>query len=83
MEAAVAILLRVIFIYKWVLILRAILSWFMPEDNPLMVLLYKVTEPYVATVRDFLPRSLREQPIDLGFLLAFVLLILLESALAF
>lgn len=41
----------------WAIFLRAILSWFIPRgsDNPLMRILYELTEPILAPLRRVLP----------------------------
>lgn len=64
--------------------LRAILSWFiMGDQNPIMAALTMVTEPFIAPVRALLSRSrfLSEIPIDLSFLVVFLAISVLKSAL--
>ena len=40
-----------------VIIIRAILSWFSPKPgNPLMVILFSITEPILAPLRRIVPR---------------------------
>lgn len=43
-------------LYTWVIVLRAILSWFGPmPQNPLVALLVKLTEPVLAPLRALVP----------------------------
>ncbi len=45
--------------YMWVIIARAILSWFSPDPyNPIVRFLYNVTEPVLHAVRSRIPASL-------------------------
>ena len=63
---------------------RAILSWVMPdEDSTLLRFLYAVTEPVIFPVRAVLDRInfFRGFPFDMSFMLTFILLSLLETAL--
>ena len=44
-------------ILTWAIIIRALLSWFnLPPSNPLVVLLYDITEPILAPLRRVVPR---------------------------
>ena len=64
--------------------LRAILSWFMPEDgNAFMGMLVFITEIFVAPVRFFLSRFrfVNECPLDISYMAAFLLLMVLQMAL--
>ena len=56
--------------------LEAILSWFIPEDRMIMVVLIAITSPIVLPVRMLLSRipAIARLPIDLSFLVAFLLL---------
>ena len=48
------ILLQVLF---WAIVVRAILSWFpIRPDNPLLVILYRITEPILAPLRRIIPQ---------------------------
>lgn len=59
------------------LFLRAILSWFpMEQDNPIMRIVYEVTEPLILPVRTLLYRmfpAMQRFPIDISFLVVFIL----------
>ncbi len=60
---------------------RAILSWFMPEENGLTYFLALLTEPFIAPVRFILSRFrfAQELPIDLSFMVTFLLLAVIEA----
>ena len=63
---------------------RAILSWlFMAEDGPVMNFLYAVTEPLIIPIRKLLDRfeSIRDLPIDIPFLVAVILLSVIQMLL--
>lgn len=50
------IVLTVVSLYKWVIIISAILSWVRPDPyNPIVQTLYRLTEPAYALVRKFIP----------------------------
>jgi len=50
------IIIGVIFLYKWVIIISAILSWVGPDPyNPIVQMLHKLTEPAYALVRRLIP----------------------------
>ena len=54
---AVAVLLGYILtIYIWIIIIRALISWVNPDPyNPIVQILYRITEPVLAPVRRRLP----------------------------
>lgn len=46
----------VLTVYMWVIVIRAVLSWVSPDPyNPVVRLLYRLTEPVLARVRRLLP----------------------------
>ena len=50
------IVLTVVSLYKWVIIISAMLSWVRPDPyNPIVQTLYRLTEPAYALVRKFIP----------------------------
>jgi YggT family protein len=54
--AVAQILDMVVSLYIWVIIISAILSWVRPDPyNPIVQVLYKLTEPVYATVRRYVP----------------------------
>lgn len=78
--STVALFLRVVYIAMF---LQAILSWFVMDDSPIMAILSVVTMPVIFPVRALLSRipALQRIPIDLSFLVAFVLLVIVMGAL--
>ena len=54
--AFVTILISVISLYKWVIIISALLSWVQPDPyNPIVQMLSRLTEPAYALVRRYIP----------------------------
>ena len=80
LAATVSLALRVIY---FAMFIQAILSWFVSEDNVVMAVLTVITAPVVLPVRAVLMRipAISRLPIDLSFLVAFVLLVILMGAL--
>jgi YggT family protein len=55
-EALATILDTVLWIYMWLIIARALLTWVNPDPfNPIVQFLYKVTEPVLGWVRQRVP----------------------------
>lgn len=55
-QAIAQILSMVINIYIWVIIISALISWVRPDPyNPIVQILYRLTEPVYAFVRRFIP----------------------------
>lgn len=73
LASTVAVFLNVLYVAMF---LEAVLSWFLPEDHILMTVLTTLTAPVVFPVRMLLSRVpvIAELPIDLSFLVAFLLL---------
>jgi len=54
--AFATLLVTIISLYKWVIIISAILSWVQPDPyNPIVQMLYRLTEPAYAIVRKVIP----------------------------
>ncbi|MFA4917139.1 MAG: YggT family protein [Syntrophales bacterium] len=65
-------------IYMWVIIFRAVISWVSPDpSNPVVIFLYRVTEPVMASVRRWLP--LRNIGIDLSPMIIILAIYFLQS----
>ena len=74
------LLLLLLQLLTYVLVGRAILSWFDPSMRwPISRVLFEITEPFVAPIRRVVPRT---GVIDLSFIVAFFLLWLLRRMLA-
>jgi YggT family protein len=59
------------------MLIRAVLSWFpIDEENPILRFVRLVTEPLIAPIRALFDRMgwFRNFPIDISFLVAFLLL---------
>lgn len=55
-SAVASILQMVVQIYVWVIIISAIVSWVRSDPyNPIVQLLYRLTEPVYAFIRRFVP----------------------------
>jgi len=55
LEALATVLGMVLSIYMWVIIARALISWVNPDPyNPIVQMLYKLTEPVLYPVRRLL-----------------------------
>jgi YggT family protein len=65
-------------IYLWIIIIRAVLSWVNPDPyNPIVRLLYQLTEPVMAPVRRWIP--LRGMGIDFSPIIILLLIVFLQS----
>lgn len=50
------VVLSIIFLYKWVIIISALLTWVRPDPyNPIVQMLYRLTEPAYAFIRRYVP----------------------------
>lgn len=84
MQSIVYLLARLIDIYSLVIIVRAIISWVQPNPyNPIVQLLYRVTEPVLYPIRRVLFRykGMRDTGIDFSPFIAIILLYILKSVL--
>ncbi len=74
--SVLTIVLSIIFLYKWVIIISAILTWVKPDpNNPVVQMLYRLTEPAYALVRRYIPTifgGMDLAPIILIFALIFI-----------
>jgi len=51
-----SIFLTIISLYKWIIIISALLSWVQPDPyNPIVQMLYRLTEPAYVLVRRLIP----------------------------
>ncbi|QOG11176.1 YggT family protein [Arcobacter sp. FWKO B] len=50
------VLISIISLYKWIVIISAILSWVNPDpNNPIVQMLYRLTEPAYRLIRKYIP----------------------------
>ncbi len=71
-----------IFFSVWIFLFigRAIISFVSPDPyNPIVRFLKDTTEPVIWPIRRALPYSLRSFPVDVAFMLAFLLLIFVKE----
>jgi len=72
------VILAIVSLYKWVIIISALLSWVKPDPyNPIVQMLYRLTEPAYALVRRFIPTVFGGM--DLAPLIIIFALIFLET----
>lgn len=76
LSSVFTVVLSVVFLYKWVIIISAILSWVRPDPyNPIVQMLSRLTEPAYAFVRRYIPTvfgGMDFAPIILIFALIFL-----------
>lgn len=77
--AAVAKVLGIVLnLYMWLIVIRAVVSWFSPDPyNQIYIFLVRVTEPVLGYIRRLLP--LRAGMLDLSPVLAILVIIFLQS----
>ncbi len=76
---AVAIVIdNVLFIYMWIIIIRAVLSWVSPDPyNPIVRFIHNITEPVLYQIRRRLPVSFGG--IDLSPVIVLLIIMFLQS----
>jgi YggT family protein len=78
MTAVAQIIDIVLSIYMWIIIIRALISWVNPDPyNPIVQLLYKLTEPVLYQIRRLVPAY--GYGIDLSPLIALLVVIFLKA----
>jgi len=72
------VVLGIVSLYKWVIIISSLLSWVRPDpNNPIVQMLYRLTEPAYALVRRFVPTVFGGM--DLAPIIIIFILIFLET----
>jgi YggT family protein len=72
------VVMSVIFLYKWVVIISALISWVRPDPyNPIVQMLYRLTEPAYALIRRYIPTVFGGM--DLAPMILILILIFLET----
>lgn len=75
-----SLLLTILNIFTFILIGRALLSWFDPTfHTPIGKILYDLTEPVIAPIRRIVPPM---GMFDMSIIVAFILLIVLRELIA-
>lgn len=78
MAGLISLLVSALYLYTWIIIIRAVVSWVHPDPrNPLVNVLYVVTEPVLKPLRALVPPD-RLGGIDLSPILAIVVIQLLR-----
>lgn len=66
----------------WLIIIRAVLSWFMRPDQPIYSFIIRITEPMIGPFRPLAYKLTNGRlPIDLAPLFAFLVISILQRAL--
>ncbi len=66
-------------LYMWAIIINALLSWVSPDPyNPIVRILYQITEPVLGRIRKVIP--MRGMGIDISPIIAILAIIFLRSA---
>jgi YggT family protein len=69
---------QVLWLYMWVIIIRAVISWVNPDPwNPIVRFMYQVTEPVLRPIRRRLPAT----GIDFSPLIVIAVIIFLDRVL--
>ncbi|APW65679.1 MULTISPECIES: YggT family protein [Arcobacteraceae] len=54
--SVLTVVLTIISLYKWVIIISALLTWVNPDpNNPIVQMLYRLTQPAYNLVRKYIP----------------------------
>ncbi|AXX87110.1 YggT family protein [Malaciobacter marinus] len=78
LSSVFTVILGIIFLYKWVIIISAILSWVRPDPyNPIVQMLHRLTEPAYAFIRKYIPTVFGGM--DLAPVIVIFILIFLET----
>ncbi len=76
--ATATVLSYALTLYMWIIIIRAVLSWVNPDPyNPIVQVLYSITEPVLSRVRQLLPMS--GVGIDFSPIIVFLAIIFLQE----
>ena len=69
----------ILWLYMWVIIIRALISWVNPDPwNPIVRFLYQVTEPVLRPIRALVPPR-KLGGLDLSPMIAILLLVFLKN----
>ncbi len=77
LNAIAFIIHSILYIYMWLIIIRAVISWVNPDPyNPIVNFLYQVTEPVLYRIRRYLP--FRGMAIDISPIVVFIIIYFLD-----
>jgi YggT family protein len=75
--AIATILDSILSIYKWVIIIAALISWVSPDPyNPIVRFLYAITEPALRPIRKII--GYRLGPIDISPIIAILIIVFIQ-----
>lgn len=78
LEAVAKILYMAFNLYMWIIIIRAVISWVSPDPyNPLVRILYQITEPVLSPIRRLIP--LRGMGIDISPIIVIMIIYFLNT----
>ena len=78
LTSILTVVLSVVVLYKWVIIIAAVVSWVRPDPyNPIVQMLYRLTEPAYALIRRYIPTVFGGM--DLAPLVLILVLIFIET----
>lgn len=78
MPAIINLLVLLLYLYSWLIIIRAVVSWMRPDPgNPLIQILIKSTEPILKPLRALVPPA-KLGGIDVSPILAIVVIQILR-----
>jgi YggT family protein len=81
MDGVIGIIVHLLDIYKWIVIIRVLLSWInLDPYNPIVQFLRSITDPAIEGLRRFMPNLLWSTGVDFTPL---VLIVLLQVAIMF
>ncbi len=76
-SASATIIGYILSIYIWIIIIRSLLSWVNPDPyNPIVQILYRVTEPVLAPIRHRMPEF---GGLDLSPIIVLLIIFFLQS----
>ena len=79
LNAVATILDYVLTIYMWIIIIRALISWVNPDPyNPIVQILYRLTDPILWRVRRMLPSALFSFGIDFSPIIVILIIYFLQ-----
>ncbi len=78
LEAIVTVISIILDLFKWLIIIHAVLSWFNIDPyNPIISLIRRLAEPVLNIVRSFIPSN--DIGIDISPIVVFLIIIFAEK----
>src|SRR3989338_7833714 len=74
--AVAQVISLILFVYYWLILIRALISWVSPDPfNPIVQFLYRTTDPILNPIRRLLP----PMAIDISPIIAFLAILFFKS----